>query len=156
MDTVTDPAPLPLTEDPDLRVHSAHAESLAREISALFNRLLDDRHTYLILEVRPSGRYVQAITFDGVALQVESVGSRFIHSGQPLDVRQSDDLLRLGWNPPELDVHDFGNCFRRWDAVGGADVAEIGQLLALTLIRVHGLECPDDLVVSAGETLDDD
>lgn len=137
-------SPVPLADDPDLRIHSAHAEALAAEILTLVLRLVADRNTFLIIDVGSPDRYVQVLTHDGSRVWAETVGDRFLPSDAPLTPDQVNRLVRLGWEPPAVD--GFGNWTRCWEHV---DLAELAQLLTLTLVTVHHLTDPSKSTVTA-------
>lgn len=131
-------APPPLAAEEGLRLNHTHAEPLAAELAGLLVRLLDDRHTFVIVEVDDTGRYVQFIASEGDWLRAESVGSRYLDS-DPLSTRDEFELARLGWNTPDSDDGNSGNYWRMWDP---PDVLDAAQLAALTLCRVHRLTAP--------------
>lgn len=135
-----------LVDDPDLALHSVHAEALAMELRALLERLVADTRTFLIVDVGDRGRFVQVITCDGTRLHAESVGDAFVGEAAPLDDAERDELARLGWEPPDRD--GCVNWSVGWDP---PDLDDAAQLLALTLSRVHHLTDPADALLTAGE-----
>lgn len=139
-----------LVDETDLRVTSVHAEVLAKEIRALLARQVAEAHCFIIFSVHDGhgaadrNRYVQTITFEGDRLLAESVGERYT-------VLEPDELRELelfGWFPPDPD-DPVGNFNAMWDP---PDVDETAQLLALTLVRIHGLRSPEDLTIRVSET----
>lgn len=138
-----------LTHDPNLRLHHVHAEPLAAEITGLLQRLIEDTMTFVIIEVGPAhaNRYLQFLTYDGTALLAESVGDDYLEPGFELTGGERQKLARLNWNPPTPGEHT-GNYWRRW---APPDPADAGQLAALTLIRVHHLTDPAQVVITAAD-----
>lgn len=138
-----------LVDETDLRVTSVHAEVLAKEIRALLARQVAEAHCFIIFSVHDGSdavqdRYVQTITFEGDRLLAESIGERYT-SLSPEELRE---LELFGWFAPEPD-DPVGNFNAVWDP---PDVDDTAQLLALTLVRVHGLRSPKDLIIRVSET----
>ncbi len=143
---MTDPAGRPpLSAEDGLRLHHAHAEPLAAELAELLTRLIDDRHTFVVVEAGVTNRFVQFIACEGEWLRAESVGNRYL-DGDALTLRDELELARLGWNSPETDDGDCGNYWRMWDPPNVLDAA---QLAALTLCRVHRLTAPGHAMLTA-------
>ncbi|MFM7508025.1 MAG: TY-Chap domain-containing protein [Actinomycetota bacterium] len=142
-----------LVDETDLRVTSVHAEVLAREIRDLLTRQLADGHCFIIFGVNDGAgvadrnRYVQTATSEGDSLLAESVGERYT----VLEPEELRELELFGWFPPDPD-DPIGNFNAMWEP---PDVADTAQLLALTLVRVHGLRSPEQLTIKVGETWED-
>ena len=158
IDRVSNPGPmrvvLPptrrLVDETDLRVTSVHVEVLAKEIRGLLARQVAEAHCFIIFSVHDGdvvadrNRYVQTITFEGDQLLAESVGERYT----VLTREELRELELFGWFPPDPD-DPVGNFNAVWDP---PDVDDTAQLLALTLVRIHGLRSPEDLTIRVSET----
>jgi hypothetical protein len=142
-----------LVDETDLRVSSVHVEVLAKEIRDLLARQVAEAHCFIIFSVNDGdvvadrNRYVQTITFEGDRLLAESVGERYT----VLSREELRELELFGWFPPDPD-DPVGNFNVGWDP---PDVDDTAQLLALTLVRIHGLRSPDDLTIRVSETWED-
>ncbi len=112
---------IPLALEPGLRFHDVHAEALAAEIAVMLDRLVSDRHTFVIFEVG-TGRnhFVQFISEGGTRLLGEAVGERH---APDLDARQQLQLMRLGWRLPEEEPNCAGNYWRKWEPPDLLDAA---------------------------------
>ncbi|MBM3663902.1 MAG: hypothetical protein FJW94_13695 [Actinobacteria bacterium] len=97
--------------------------------------------------VADRNRYVQTATSEGDSLLAESVGERYT----VLEPEELRELELFGWFPPDPD-DPIGNFNAMWEP---PDVADTAQLLALTLVRVHGLRSPEQLTIKVGETWED-
>jgi len=161
IDRISNPGPMAMVPPPsrrlvdetDLRVTSVHAEVLAKEIRALLARQVAEGHCFIIFSVHDGtsavqDRYVQTITFEGDGLLAESVGERYT----PLSPEELRELELFGWFAPDAD-DPVGNFNALWEP---PDVDETAQLLALTLVRVHGLRSPEDLIIRVSETWEDE
>lgn len=135
-----------LASDPALGLSHTHAEPLARELVRILTGLIDDQHTFFIVELAGTGRFVQFIACDGDWLRGESVGNRYLDEAHLLSTSEQSELELLGWNPPETDTGDSGNYWRMWDP---PDVLDAAQLAALTLGRVHHLTAADQVLLTA-------
>jgi hypothetical protein len=142
-----------LVDETDLRVSSVHVEVLAKEIRDLLARQVAEAHCFIIFSVHDGrgaadrNRYVQTITFEGDRLLAESVGERYT----VLSREELRELELFGWFPPDPD-DPVGNFNAWWEP---PDVDDTAQLLALTLVRVHGLRSPEDLTIRVEETWED-
>jgi hypothetical protein len=142
-----------LVDETDLRVSSVHVEVLAKEIRDLLARQVAEAHCFIIFSVNDGdvvadrNRYVQTITFEGDRLLAESVGERYT----VLSREELRELELFGWFPPDPD-DPIGNFNAWWEP---PDVDDTAQLLALTLVRIHGLRSPEDLTIRVEETWED-
>ena len=120
-----------LASDPALGLTHTHAEPLAQELVHILIRLIDDQHTFLIVELAGTGRFVQFIACDGDWLRGESVGNRYLDEAHLLSTSEQSES---------------GNYWRMWDP---PDVLDAAQLAALTLGRVHHLTAADQVLLTA-------
>jgi hypothetical protein len=141
-------ADVALVDEPVLQLRNSHAEPLAAELFTMFTRMLADRFTYVIFEVGSDNRYVQVLVNDGTGICAESVGDRYLNEMASLTEAEQAELIRLGWEPPEAGEY-AGNWFRCWSP---PDLADLVQLVALTLCRVHRLIDPALVTITAHRT----
>ena len=143
-----------LASDGGLLLTHSHAEPLAQELAHLLVRLIEDQHTFVIIEIPGTNRYVQFIAEDGHWLRGETVGNRNMGGYVPLTTTELNELELLGWNSPDSDTGDSGNYWRMWTP---PDIFDAAQLAALTLCRVHHLAEPDHATITAARaaTFDD-
>lgn len=135
-----------LASDQALGLSHTHAEPLAQELVHILTRLINDRHTFFVVELAGTGRFVQFIACDGDWLRGESVGNRYLDEADLLSTAEQRELELLGWNPPEDDTGDSGNYWRMWEP---PDVFDAAQLAALTLRRVHHLSATSQVLLTA-------
>jgi hypothetical protein len=117
------------------------------EITGLLERIVEERHAYLIVDLPQWHRYVQFVTTDGEWVRGETVGNEYLEFEASLTEDDDRLLLQLGWNPVEPREEACGNYWRHWNA---DELQAAGALAALTLVQVHGLRLPNQAVVKTG------
>jgi hypothetical protein len=134
---------------PPQRLVHTHAEPLAQEIGDLLARMLEDTHTYVIIEVDKPFRFVQFLTEDGDWIRAETVGNRYLSPADALSDAEQRQLLRFGWEDVGT---DRGNCGNYWRNLDRDQVDFAAQLAAITLCAVHGLHAGSNATVFTGRT----
>jgi hypothetical protein len=131
----------------NLELRSATIEDLTFELAGLLAQLMLEHRRFLTVEnTEEDSRYLQVITYDR-GLSLESVGDDYLPDC-PLTPSEKSRLTALGWEAPDPD----GNWAR--SEVEPVDAIVVGALLTRTLVEVHAITDPADLVLTVSSAVD--
>lgn len=158
---------------PDRPVESVWDHPLCKLIEGNLTQLIGNPGFFVILTSQRTGRFVQAYSDDDGGLSIESVGDAFLwpplsaseisrleERGLPtnpvddkhrilyperLSPQQISGLEELGW-PPSAEGDNYRIQYP--GRLSPQQLGEIAEILARTLIDVHGAETPEDVEVT--------
>ena len=124
------------------------------QVGGWLRRMLEEGHTYLLLELGEDARYVQYATHDGSWLRGEVVGSVHVPD-RPLTPAEEAAILDVGWHPPTGDPDSGPGGVNHWMEWGDpstgepVDVQDAAELTAATLCAL-GVDDPAQVRIETG------
>lgn len=101
-------------DEEHLSIASTDESDIELQVGGWLRRMITEGHTYLVIDLPDSGRYVQFVTEQGDWLRAEAVGDRYLGGHPPLADAERAVLAELGWNEPDDDEEDGGNFWLEW------------------------------------------
>lgn len=141
-------------EDEQLTLYHADRAGVSLELGGWLRRMLAEGHTFLVVEIADTGRYLQFVTHDGTWLRGEVVGPTHLLGRPPFTGAELLTIAALGWFEPD-DGPGGGNFWREWgDPETGedVDVDEAAEIGAMTLCDAFGPFEPQDIEILTGSS----